>query len=196
MRRTLASVVTAAAVGLISTACAPAVQNITTPSAASVAAIPDQATIVIVQPTTAFQSVNILDARGQLLGQLNQRSRTVVRVPPGPVRFYAIPEKRADWGDRIDGTVLAGRIYYATISVRRGGMSFLALTPRSRDNRWAQREQYVARTPMVEVDPSKVAIAIREIGDPAPMLQKIDAHIEALGAAHRAERVIEPADGL
>lgn len=67
--------------------------------------MPDQATIVIIQPTTRFHSVNILDARGQLLGQLNDRSRTVIHVPPGAVRLYAIVENRAEFGDRIEGEV-------------------------------------------------------------------------------------------
>jgi hypothetical protein len=57
---------------------------------------------------------------------------------PGAARLYAIPESRLT-GDRTDGTVQAGRVYYATISVRYVGVAFRALNPRSRDNRWALR---------------------------------------------------------
>jgi hypothetical protein len=181
---------------LLAAGCGPAVVNTTTKSTASIAPLPDRATIVIIQPTTAFQSVNILDAQGQLLGQLNGPSRTAVRVPPGSVRLYAIPEKQAEWGDRIDGTVQPGFIYYATISLRRGGLAFRALNPQSRDDRWANRDAYMGKVPAVEMDPNKSPEAIRQIGDPAPMLKKVDAFIEGLDAAHRDERTIRPGDGL
>jgi hypothetical protein len=173
-------------------------QNITVPSAASVTPVPDQANIIIVQPTTRLQ-LNILDGQGRLVAQLNERSRTVVRVPPGPVRLYAIPGAVAEAGDRIEGTVRAGRTYYATLSVRGGGyggVAFRALNPRSHDNRWAQRDSFMANTPLIEMDPSKVANAMRGIGDPVPLLQKVDAKVDKLGAAHRAERTIDPEDGL
>jgi hypothetical protein len=188
--------IAAATLALIAAGCGPAVVNTTTKSTASVAAVPDRATIVIIQPTTGFQSVNILDAQGQLLGQLNGPSRTLIYVPPGPVRLYAIPEKQADWGDRIDGAVQAGLIYYATISLRYGGVAFRALNPQSRDNRWAHRDAYMIKTPAVEMDPSKAPDAIRQIGDPIPMLKKVDAFIERLDSAHRAERTIRTEDGL
>lgn len=46
------------------------------------------------------------------------------------------------------------------------------------------------------MDPSKVASAIREIGDPTPLLQAVDVRIEKFDAEHRAERLIHPEDGL
>ena len=187
-----------AALGLIAVGCGPVVQYITVPSTASVTPSSDQANIILMQPTTRF-NVNILDARGELVAQLNGRSRTIVRLPPGPIRLYAIIGNFAEAADRIEGTVQAGRTYYATLSVRGGGfggLAFRALNPRSLDDRWAQRDAYVAGNPLIEMDPTKVPIVIRQIGDPAPLLQKIDAKIEKLGPAHRAERTIEPEDGL
>src|SRR5438552_6683771 len=145
--------------------CGPAVLNTTRQSAASITPAADRAAVVVIQPTTGFQSVNLFDAQGRLLGQLNGRARTVIYVPPGPVRIYAIPEKQAEWGDRIDGDVQGGLVYFATISLRFGGLAFRALNPQSPDNRWANREAYVAKTPAIEMDPSKVPEAIRQIGD-------------------------------
>ena len=98
------------------------------------------ATIVVVQPTTHFQSVSILDGRGQLVGQLNDRSHTVFQVAPGPVRLYALVENKANMADRIDGTVQPGRVYFVTVSLRWGGVSFLALNQRSPDGRWNQKD--------------------------------------------------------
>jgi hypothetical protein len=168
------------------------------PSTASVAPASDQANIIIVQPTTRLQ-LNILDGDGRLVAQINDRSRAVVRVPPGPVRLYAIPGAVAEAGDRIEGTVLAGRTYYATISVRAGGyggVAFRALNPRSLDDRWAQRHAYIEKTPLIEMDSARIPIAVRSIGDPVPLLRKVDAKVDRLSAAHRAERTIEAQDGL
>ena len=66
-----------AALGLIAVGCGPVVQYITVPSTASVTPSSDQANIILMQPTTRF-NVNILDARGELVAQLNGRSRTIV----------------------------------------------------------------------------------------------------------------------
>jgi hypothetical protein len=187
-----------AALALIAVGCGPTAQSITMPSTASFTPTPDQASIIIVQPNTRFR-VNILDGQGRLVAQVNDRSRTVVRVPPGPVRLYAIIGNVAEAGDRIEGTVRAGRTYYATLSVRGGGfggLAFRALNPRSHDNRWEQRDAYIAKTPLIEMDPTRVPIAMGQIGDTAPLLKKIDANIEKLSPAHRTERTIEPEDGL
>ena len=157
-----------AAFGLIAVGCGPVVQYITVPSKASVTPPSEQANIVLMQPTTRF-NVNILDARGELVAQLNGRSRTIVRLPPGPIRLYAIIGTFAEAADRIEGTVQAGRTYCATLSVRVGGfggLAFRALNPRSLDDRWAQRDAYVAGNPLIEMDPPKVPIVIRQIGDP------------------------------
>jgi hypothetical protein len=143
--------------------------------------------------------LNILDGHGRLVAQLNDRSRAIVRVPPGPIHLYAIVGNVAEAADRIEGTVQAGRTYYATLGVRGGGfggLAFRALNRRSLDDRWALRDTYISKTPLIEMDPKKIAVATRQIGDPAPLLQKIDAQIEKLSSAHRAERMIEPEDGL
>lgn len=177
-------------------ACGPAVQNITVKSAEALSADPAQATLVIVQPTTRFQSVNILDQDGRLIAQLNDRSHTLLRLPAGPRRLYATVEKQAKWGDRIEGTFEAGRTYYATISLRWGGVSFLALNPRSNDQRWSQKEKFLSTTPRVQMDPSKTALASQQLGDPTSVLQNADAYVAKLDEAHRAEHLIRAEDGI
>lgn len=176
--------------------CGPAVHNITIPSTTPIAASAGEATIVVVQPSTRYGSVNLLDGSGRLLGQIHDRSHTTVRVPPGAVRLYAIPEREASWGDRIEGQVVAGRVYFATISMRWGGINFLALNPRSADDRWSHRDEYLARTPLVQMDPGRISLAITEIGDAAPLLQRVDRHADGLDAAHREERTIRAEDGI
>jgi hypothetical protein len=186
----------ACAAGWLSAGCGATVHNATVQSAGTIAPAADQATIVVVQPSTHFRAVSVLDGHGQLLGQINDRSHTVIHVPAGAVRLYAFPERKIHMGDRIDGTVQAGRIYYVTVSFRWGGVSFLALNQRSPDARWAQKEEYVTKTSAVEMDAQKAPVAVREIGDPGPIMQQIDTFVDGLDAAHHAERMIQAEDGI
>lgn len=177
-------------------ACTPAVPNITVKTPEPLSADPAQATLVIVQPTTRFGSLSILDQDGRLLGQLNDRSHTVLRIPPGPRRLYAVPEKEASFADRIEGSFDGGRTYFATISLRWGGVSFLALNPRSRDERWSHKDEYLAATPHVQMDPSKVTLASERLGDPTKVLKTADAYSDRLDEAHRAEHLVRAEDGI
>lgn len=193
-RRT--SAVAIMTLALAAAACGPPIRPITVPAPDNPsAAVPDQATIVIVQPTTDVRVVNILDATGRLVGQLNYQSQTAVRIPPGPVRLYATAERQPSFGDRITGTVLAGKVYFATISVRYGGLRFLALKPSSRDDRWSHREQYLRR-PAVVMDPARIPEATAALGDAAEMLKGADRFADRLEGAQRDERTIAPEDGL
>ncbi len=175
--------------------CGPAVHNITVQSATRIARDPGSATIVVVQPSTRFQSLSLLDAHGELVGMIHDRSSTILHVPAGQVRLYAIVERNDGWGDRIEGTVEAGHVYFATISLRWGGVSFLALNPRSRDDRLSHLSEYLQQAPLVEMDPARVPVARRELGDTGPFLRTIDRYADGLDAEHREEHVIRPDDG-
>jgi hypothetical protein len=176
--------------------CGPAVQNITVQTPGSPSATPAEATIVVVQPTTRFQSVNIFDGHGQLVGQLNDRSYTVLQVPAGETRLYAFPENKSEWADRIAGTVQAGRVYYATVSLRWGGISFLALNQRSRDGRWMKKDEYLSASPHVQMDPQRTPLVMGKLGETAHLFDKADAFVQKLDGPHQAERVIQPEDGI
>ena len=182
--------------GWVAVGCGPAVHSITIPSPGAITAAPTQATVVIVQPSTRFQSLNILDGQGQLVAQLNDRSHTMVQLPAGPVRLYAVLENSPGTADRIEGTLLPGKIYYATVSLRYGGVSFLALNPRSRDDRWSKKDEYLSATPRIQMDSQKVAQATTELGDTTRIMKKADAYVAKMDAAHLAERTIEEGDGL
>jgi hypothetical protein len=181
--------------GVLAIGCGPAVHNITVRSSASVTPDASAATIVVMQPSTRFGSVSILDARGDLLGMIHDRSATIVRVPPGQFRLYALVERQGGWGDRIEGTVAAGHVYYATISMRWGGINFLALNPRSRDQRWSHLGEYLGGTPMVQMDPAGIPVATRELGDTGRLIAEIDRRADGLDAEHHEERVVRPEDG-
>jgi hypothetical protein len=182
--------------GALAAGCGPAVPNITVMSPGTPTPASDMATIVVVQPTTHFPSVSIVDGNARLLGQLNDRSYTVFQVPPGQVRLYAFWENQIKGADRVEGVVQAGKIYYTTISFRWGGVSFLALNQRSPDGRWAQKDEYLGKAPRVQMDPAKSAEVLQKIGTPPAMFQYADENVSKMDAAHQAERVIQAQDGV
>lgn len=184
------------AAGLV-LACAPTVQTITvaTPGGAIVAA-PESVTVVVVQPTSRLRAVNLVDGRGQLVGQLDGRSHTVVHVTEGPTLLYAVLDNRADTADRIEGTLMRGRVYYVTVGERAGGVELVTLNARSRDGRWSHKDEYLATTPRLQMDPQKVTRAVNDLGDPEAIIDAANAHVATLDAAAQAEHAIQENDGL
>jgi hypothetical protein len=177
-------------------ACAATVPSIAVRSAEPIKPAADAATIVIIQPETELRSVAILDGRGQLVGQLDERSHTVVRMPEGPTVLYAVLGNQAGTADCIEGTLVPGRVYYATVSERPGGVALLTLNPRSPGGRWGRKDEFLRATPRVQMDPQKVTRAANELGDPDAILHAANAHIDALDASARAEHQIQENDGL
>jgi hypothetical protein len=183
--------------GWLAASCGPVVPNITVPTPG---AIPDDSqtvSVVIVQPTSRLVSVNIIDGRGELVGQLRDRSHTLIHVPEGPTLLYAVLDNKAATADRIEGTLVAGRVYYATVGPRPdGGVALLTLNRRSREDRWSHRDEYLAKTPRLQMDPQRVTRAKNELGNAVPIMEAGNAHVEALGAAGLAEHMIQESDGF
>jgi hypothetical protein len=176
-------------------ACAPAVQNITVVTPGTITSAPDVVTIVVIQPTTRLRAVELVDGRGQLVGQLDDRSKTVVHVPEGPTVLYAVLENRADTVDSVEGTLVPGRVYYATVEERPGGVALTVLSPRRIDDAWAHRNEYLSRTPRVQMDPLRIGRAVNELGDTAPILQAGDARAATLDTTQLAARTFQETDG-
>jgi len=182
---------------LFLTGCAAQVTNITMPaSETSIEASRDMATIVVVQPSTHYRNLSVLDGNGNLLGQLHDRSYTVMQVPAGPLRLYVLAERKATWGDRIQGEVLAGRIYYATISLRYGGIRFNSLNSRSPDSRWGQRDLYLTRGHRLQMDPQRIVTAVEELGETAEILDVIDDYSDRYNLEQIEVHTIRPEDGV
>jgi hypothetical protein len=178
-------------------ACGPTFPNITTVvSPGKIEATPDAVTVVIIQPTTRLRSVEIIEGHGQLIGQLDDRSHTVVRLHEGPTVLYAVLGPDASTVDRIEGTLVAGRVYYAIVEAREGGVALLALTPRSRDGRWSHKSEYLASTPRLQIDPRQLTRAVNELGDTDAIIQTGDGRAARMDAAQIAEHSIQETDGF
>ena len=94
------------------------------------------------------------------------------------------------------GTLVPGRVYYAIVTERPGGLALLALNPRSPEGRWSHRDEYLRATPRVQMDPEKVTRAANEVGDPDPIIKAAEAHVAGLESAARLEHQIQENDGL
>jgi hypothetical protein len=174
--------------------CEPAVHSITVASPGRIEPDGDKVTVVVVQPATRLRAVGLLDGHGQLVGQLDDRSHTVVHLPEGPNALYAVLENRAATADRIEGTLISGRVYYLTVNERPGGVALLAFTHRSAD--WTRKDEYLATTPRVQMDPDRVTRMANEVGDPDPILRAGDDYAASLDAATRAAHELQENDGL
>jgi hypothetical protein len=181
----------------LAAACAPEIQGITIRVApAKIAPDPEKVTVVVVQPEADLRVVDLVDGRGQLVGQLDERTHTVLRLPEGPTLLYAVAENAAATADRLEGTLVAGRVYYATVSKRPGGVALLALNPRSPGGRWSHRDEYLAKTTRVEMDTQRVVRAANDLGDTTPLMQAGDARFSSLAPADQAEHTIQESDGF
>lgn len=162
----------------------------------AIAPAPESVTVVVVQPTSRLRAVNLVDGRGQLVGQLDGRSHTVIHVSEGPTLLYAVQDNRADTADRIEGTLIRGRVYYVTVGERAGGVELVTLNARSRDGRWSHKDEYLRATPRLQMDPQKVTRAVNDLGDTEAIINAGNAHVAALDAAGQAEHAIQENDGL
>jgi hypothetical protein len=183
-----------AALLLAATGCEPAMHAITVASPGRIEPAADKVTVVVVQPASRLRTVGLLDGHGQLVGQLDDRSHTALVLPEGPTVLYAVLENRASTADRIEGTLVPGRVYYLTVGERDGGVALLTLTGRSPD--WARKDEYLATTPRVQMDPQRVTRMVNELGDPDPILRAGDAHAASFDPASRAAHELQENDGL
>jgi hypothetical protein len=186
----------ALAVALFAFGCAPVVQSIAVPDTGAIAAAPETVTVVVVQPGWKQRPVNLLDGRGQLVGQLNGRSHTVVRLSEGPTLLYAVLDRDAATADRLEGTLIRGRLYYAYVGERDGGVELLALNARSGHDRWRHKDEYLTSTPRVQMDTERLTRAVNDLGDPAPIIDAANARVAAMDGAAQAEHAIQENDGL
>jgi hypothetical protein len=177
-------------------ACGPSFPNISVVSPGKVEATPDAVTVVVIQPKTRLRSVELIEGHGQLVGQLDDRSHTVLRLHEGPTVLYAVLGPDASTVDRIEGTLIAGRVYYAIVEARAGGVALLALTPRSRGDRWSHKSEYLASTPRLQIDSRQLTRAVNELGDTDAIIQTGDGRAARMDAAQVAEHSIQETDGF
>lgn len=176
-------------------ACAPATRLITRPAAKEPAVAQKSSATVVVGNVMNWKVLNLFDGRGKVIGQLTGRSHTVLQHPPGAFKLYVVPEKQGSWGDRVEGTLEAGRVYFLQVGMRFGGVSMQAVSARTSPEEWPNRQTYVNDLDRVNVDPAQLSGLEADLGDIQPLIAEVDGVVSGFDAEQKKARTIEPADG-
>lgn len=119
----------------------------------------------------------------------------MLQHPAGAFKLYVVPEKQGTWGDRVEGTVEAGRVYFVKVGVRYGGVSAVSLSARSDPEEWPNRKTYVTDLDRVTLDSSQLAGLVTELGDTKALMAQVETVVADFDAPQKAQRKVEPADG-
>lgn len=154
-----------------------------------------EATLVIAQSFT-YPAINVVDDTGKVVAQVGPRQHTVVGVPAGPLKLAAFPGIDTDRGDRVIGTVEAGKVYYLAIGFRMGGITMQAIAERLSKEDWAGRKTYVTDLAPVTMDSARVTEVEQALGDRrAGAFKQIDEEVNGWAEDEKKARVIEAGDG-
>lgn len=180
------------------TACAPAqARIITVPSSVQAQPTAGQATLLVANHFP-WPLVNVLDGQGKVVGQLTGKSHFVTHQPAGPIKLYAFLNKDGKVGDRVEGTVEAGRLYYLTVGyagVFTAGLSFTVLSQRLDPEVWKERRTYETERENLEIAPARLSELEQDLGDTRPILSRIDEFADGHDAKDKAARTLQPGDG-
>ncbi len=156
---------------------------------------PSEATLVIAQSFT-YPAINVIDDTGKIVAQVGPRQHTVVGVPAGPIKLAAFPGTDTGRGDRVVGTVEAGKVYYLAVGFRMGGITFQGISERVSKEDWATRKTYVTDLAPVTMDAARVGEVEAALGEGrAGIFKEIDGEVSGWNAEELKARAIEPADG-
>lgn len=168
---------------------------ITKDGAAPATPSPTQATLIIAQSFT-YPAINVVDDTGKVVAQVGPRQHTVVGVPAGPIKLAAFPGMDTGRGDRIVGTVEAGKVYYLAIGFRMGGITFQNIAERLSKEDWAGRKTYVTDLAPVTMDSARVGEVEAALGEGrANIFKEIDSEVNGWAEDEKKARVVEAADG-
>jgi hypothetical protein len=175
--------------------CAPATRLIVVPSTTKAVTTKDTATL-LVGNSLGYPVVNLLDGQGKVLGQLTGRSHTVLQVPPGHVKLYAVLERNGKTGDRVEGDVETGKVYYVTVGFRWGGASLTVLSERTDKDAWKERKTYETDLDNKQLDSARLSGLVQDLGDTKQILGDIDGVVNGFNDADsKKARQLVVADG-
>lgn len=176
-------------------ACAPATRLIAAPTAKQAVVAPSDSALLVVSNVMRWPVLNLLDDKGEVVGQLTTRSFTTIRRPAGPFRMYVVPENKGVWGDRVDGTLEAGKVYYIQVAMRWGGASMEVVAQRLDPGEWANRRDNEKNLDQVALDPANVGQLKQDLGDVGALIKDVDGVYDHLEAGDKAKRSVQAGDG-
>jgi len=152
--------------------CAPATRVVAVPTSTPVAPADGGATLVIYNRFAWIG--NVLNGQGEVVAQLKPESFTSIQVPAGAVKLYLSIENKGEWGDRVGGTVEAGKLYHLWIGMRYGGAAFTVMSPRTDAEGFKERKEWQTSLEHVTLDPKGVAGLEQDLGDVKALMADID----------------------
>jgi hypothetical protein len=171
-----------AAVMLGASACATSTHVVVLASRTLEAPAGGEATLVV-GDFWGWRAVNLLDETGNVVGQLSGRSVIAINRKPGRFVLYAVPDADGARGDRIEGVLSGGQIYFAAVGVRYGGLSL------------TRSERFDEALDAVMLGDSGRSALQQELGDTRELVAKVDEAVGAFDPARQQARHVEGKDG-
>jgi hypothetical protein len=168
--------------GVVLAACAPSTKVVVEPARTLELAPVHSATIVIGN-FGGWRAVNLLDEDGRVVGQLSGRSAIALPHASGAFKLYAVPERDGGRGDRIEGVVEEGQVYYVNVGIRYGGVSM------------TRSEPFDGSLDAVTLDSTGAEALTAELGDTRALTTQIDGTVDRFDAERRLARRIDVAQG-
>ncbi len=172
------------------TACGSTTHMIAAPTAKQPIVSSKDDAILIVSNVGRLAPVNLFDEKGEVVGQLDGRTFTVLHHAPGAFRLYSLPDRNTGLGDRDEGTVEAGKVYYLQQFLH---MELIA--ERIDKDDWAERKDNERKLDQVSLDAARLPTLKLELGDVPSLIKEIDDKVDHMGADDKAKREVQPSDG-
>jgi len=171
-----------AAVVLGGSACATSTHVVVLASRTLEAPAGGEATLVV-GDFWGWRAVNLLDEDGRVVGQLSGRSVISINRRPGRFVLYAVPDADGARGDRIEGVLREGQLYFAAVGVRYGGLSL------------TRSERFDETLDAVTLGDAGRGALQQELGDTRALIAQVDETVGAFDAARQQARHVEGDDG-
>jgi hypothetical protein len=171
-------------------ACGSTTHAITAPATGQTVAASASDAVLLVGNIGRLAPVNLLDEKGQVVGQLTGRSYTVVHHAPGAFKLYMVVDDKRSWGDRVEGQLEAGKVYYVQIFAK---MELVAQRLDAKD--WAERKDNEKNLDPVGMTASGVPQLTQELGDIPGIIKDVDAKVDNMDADEKAKRTVQAGDG-
>ncbi len=138
--------------GLLVTGCA-SQQGYMRPAAGPAPACDADAYVVFVRPSAGGSTIEVREADGTFLGQLDGRSYFGTAVSPGPHFFVAETGRTDSRPAAIKAELGAGLTYYVDVELVKGFAVLYAVAPRM--PYWKDLPGWLANSQRVQLDPAK-----------------------------------------
>jgi hypothetical protein len=193
MRRHMRTLTLHALAAVFAAGCGMQVQNYThNVDRGRPGATAETAVLVIARRGGIGEMITLMDANGNVIGQLYHDAWVRIPLLPGRHRIYAITA-RFETGSLVDVEAQPGRVYHAAIPRMR---AMVAIAPRHTD-RWENRWTWIDGGREVELDTTQMSLLEAELPLEfrRAVIANTDAAFASLAAQEQQDYVLGAGDG-